>query len=362
MSARLERVLVTGAAGFIGSAFVRRLLARHPQARVWSLDALTGPGGRMDNLRDLDRERHVLVRGDVCDARQVQALIDGQDIDTIVHLAAESHVDRSIAGPAAFVRTNIQGTATLLEAARAAWCGPGRSTRGRRFHQVSTDEVFGDRQVEANAADEDSAFAPRSPYAASKAAADHLVGSYHHTYGLPTSITFSCNNLGPRQDPEKLVPLVIARSLRGESLPLYGAGTQVRRWLYVDDHCDALLAVIEGDCVGERFAVGPSQGTGNLELVRRLCAVLDQRLPAGAPHAERIVHVSDRPGHDRLYHTRADRLEQRLGWRPTLDLGQALARTVDWYLAHPDWLRQVVASARWRAWERQWYRDRPPAG
>lgn len=359
----MRRVLVTGAAGFIGSAFVRRLLSTRPQVLVWSLDVLTGVAGHTGNLEGIGGERHRLVRGDVCDGPLVQRLLAESQADTIVHLAAETHVDRSIDGPGAFVRTNVQGTWTLLEAARLRWLRPGHDATGCRFHQVSTDEVFGDRfapgrGVEGDPADEQTALAPRSPYAASKAAADHLVRSYQHTYGLPVSLSYGCNNLGPRQHPEKLVPLVILRGLSGQPIPLYGDGSQVRRWLHVDDHCDAILRALEAGGPGRAWAVGPDQGTTNLDLVRRICALLDLRRPAGAPHARLVTHVADRPGHDRLYHTAADRIRDELGWRPRMDLDQALAATVDWYLENPAWLARVTARASWRSWSERWYGGR----
>lgn len=352
----VERVLVTGAAGFIGSSFVRLLLASDPHRRVWSLDRLHGVGGTWRNLDGIGAERHELVRGDVCDRRLVADLVEGAGIDTIVHFAAESHVDRSIAGPQAFVRTNVLGTSTLLEAARWSWLGPGRGDgAGRRFHQVSTDEVFGDRGTDDNVADESSLRRPSSPYAASKVAADELVRSWRTTYGLPISITYSSNNLGPRQHPEKLVPLVILRALAGEAIPIYGDGLPVRRWLHVDDHCEAVLAVLLADTEGRDYAVGPQQGTTNLDLVRRLCAVLDRRRPEGAPHLRHLRHVDDRPGHDRVYHSSAGRIARELGWRPRIPLDRALEHTVDWYLDNMDWVRAAVASPRWRSWLDRWY-------
>lgn len=358
--ARLQRVLVTGAAGFIGSAFVRVLLRDCPQARIWSLDSLHGVAGSDLNLAGLDSDRHVFVRGDICDRPLVDALVADADIDTIVNFAAESHVDRSIDGPGAFVRSNVQGTWSLLEAARAHWLAPGVDPTGRRFHQVSTDEIFGDRGDDANAATEDSPLAPRSPYAATKAAADHLVRAWHETYGLPVSLTMSSNNLGPRQHPEKLVPHVILRALGGQPIPIYGDGGQIRRWLHVDDHCDAVLAVLRADTVGQSFAVGPVQGTRNLDLVQQLCAVLDDRRPAGAPHARLVAHVADRPGHDRVYHTAVDRIRQRLGWTAKVSLEQALERTVDWYLANPQWLTAVTDHPAWRSWLQRWYDEQRP--
>lgn len=346
-----RRVLLTGAAGFIGSAMVRLLLTERPGWRVVGLDRLHGVGGRLENLGGLPPGDFRLVRGDIADEALVANLFAEERPDLVLHFAAESHVDRSIAGPGAFVRSNVLGTWVLLEAARRAWGG----RQDVRFHQVSTDEVFGDRGDEANVADETSAFSPRSPYAASKAAADHLVRSYHQTWGLPVSFTWSCNNLGPRQHPEKLVPLCILRALAGQDLPLYGDGRQVRRWLHVDDNCRAILAVAEGAVAGEGFAVGPEEGTANLDLVRRLCALLDQRRPDGAPHAARIRHVADRPGHDRVYHSSPARLRERLGWAPRLGLDGALAATLDWYLDHPGWLLAVAESEEYRGWIRRWY-------
>ncbi len=354
-AARLRHVLVTGAAGFIGSAFVRRLLAARPDAHVWSVDILHGVSGSLHNLSGVGSDRHCFVRADVCDAPAMAALVADEDIDTIVHFAAETHVDRSIDGPGAFVRTNVQGTWSLLDAARSAWLVRGGDLAGRRFHQISTDEVFGDRGDEGNAATEDTLRAPRSPYAASKAAADHLVAAWHATYGLPVSTTLSSNNLGPRQHPEKLVPLVILRALAGQPLPLYGDGLQVRRWLHVDDHADAILAVLSADTVGESFAVGPDRGTTNLDLVQRICAALDRRRPGGAPHARLITHVRDRPGHDRVYHTDPARLHARLGWKPRYSLHDAVEATVDWYLAHPDWVGRVTADTAWGQWVARWY-------
>ncbi|MCB9778473.1 MAG: dTDP-glucose 4,6-dehydratase [Alphaproteobacteria bacterium] len=351
-----RRYLVTGAAGFIGSTFVRRLLSQQPDALVWSLDRVDGVIGRMDNLAGIGSERHRLVRGDICDAGLVARLFADARPDVVVHFAAESHVDRSIDGPGAFVRSNVQGTFTLLEAARFAWHG---DFAGRRFHQVSTDEVFGDRGSDDNVADEGTAFAPRSPYAATKAAADHMVRAWHQTWGLPVSLTFGCNNLGPRQHPEKLVPLVILRALAGQTLPIYGDGLAMRRWLHVDDHADAILAVLAHDrTVGHAYGVGPTEGTTNLTLVQRICAVLDARRPAGAPHAALIRHVADRPGHDRCYHTSAAALQDAVGWRPRIALDDALARTVDWYLDHPAWVSRVTSNDAWKAWMARWYGDR----
>lgn len=354
----MRTVLITGAAGFIGSAMVRLLRAERPDWRLVSLDRLHGVGGNTANLEGTGGEGHRLVRGDIADEALVRELFEAEAIDTVVHLAAETHVDRSIAGPGAFVRSNVLGTWVLLEAARQVWAGD----RATRFHQVSTDEVFGDRGQDSNVAHEDSAFAPRSPYAASKASADHLVRSYQHTWGLPVSFSWSCNNLGPRQHPEKLVPFCILRALSGQELPLYGDGRQIRRWLHVEDHCRAILAVLEAPGQGLGYAVGPLDGTENLDLVRRLCSLLDLRRPAAAPHAARICHVADRPGHDRVYHTAADRIRAELGWEPRYNLDQALEQTLDWYLENPDWLARVGRGEDFRRWVEAWYAGRGGAG
>jgi len=361
----VKQVLVTGAAGFIGSALVRRLLAGLPGVQVVSLDRVAGAAGSLDNLVGVGPDRHCLVRGDVCDRDLVDHLLRAHDIDTVIHCAAETHVDRSIDGPGAFVRTNVQGTWTVLEAARRRWLGRGQDATACRFHQVSTDEVFGDRQDRIDPASgsqlavESSAFRPSSPYAASKAAADHLVLSYHHTYGLPVSITFSCNNLGPRQYPEKLIPFMLLRALSGQPLPLYGDGLARRRWLHVDDHCDAIMAVIQADVSGQSFAVGPQACVTNLDLIERLCVILDRRRPLAAPgvasHADAICLVADRPGHDRLYSSSPAKLRDRLAWSPALDLDSALDATVAWYLAHPAWLRRATAGPQWAGWLDRWY-------
>ena len=338
----MQRVLVTGGAGFIGSNFVRHLLAARRDVHVVTYDLLTYAGS-LENLRDLpEPARHTFVRGDVCDRAAVDAALATHAIDTIVHFAAESHVDRSITGPAAFIHTNVTGTFTLLEAARAAG--------NLRFHQVSTDEVYGALAPDAPAVVEGAAYAPRSPYAASKAAADHLVRAYHVTYGLPITISICSNNYGPYQFPEKLVPLMIVHGALGKPLPVYGDGLQIRDWLHVDDHCAAILAILERGAIGATYHVGGGNQPTNLELVRALCALLDERYPAGAPHARLITFVADRPGHDRRYDLAIDHIARELGWRPTHALADGLRDTVAWYAASGAWLAAIRDSDDYRRW------------
>ncbi|RMG12504.1 MAG: dTDP-glucose 4,6-dehydratase [Planctomycetota bacterium] len=338
----MKRVLVTGGCGFIGANLVRALRAQRPDWRVVNLDKLTYAG----NLRSLagieEGPRYRFVRGDVSDPELVAALFAEEDFDAVLHLAAESHVDRSILGPRAFVETNVLGTLTLLEAARQAW---GEDPAGRRFVHVSTDEVYGSLGPEGRF-DERTPYAPRSPYSASKAGADHLARAYAHTYGLPVVVTNCSNNYGPYQFPEKLIPLVINNARRGEELPVYGDGKQVRDWLHVSDHCSALLAALERGRPGATYCIGGGSERENLALVERICELLDERLgplPSGAPRRSLIRFVRDRPGHDRRYAIDSSLARRELGWEPEVrDLDAGLARTVDWYLANDDWLESVL--------------------
>lgn len=357
----MKNVLVTGGAGFIGSNFVRYLLAQEPEIRVWNLDALTYAGS-LENLRDLPGEaRHTFVHGDICDQAAVEELLRTAKVDTIVHFAAESHVDRSIHGPAAFVRTNIEGTFALLEAARKVWLEEARLPRESvRFHHVSTDEVYGSLGPTEAAFTEETAYAPNSPYAASKAASDHLVRAYAHTYGLPTLLTNCSNNYGPYQFPEKLIPLMILNAVRGLPLPVYGDGQQVRDWLYVEDHCEALLQVLRKGEVGETYNIGGNNQPTNLEIVEKICALLDERLPDSphAPHAGLIEFVADRPGHDRRYAMNIAKIERDLGWRPQTDLDAGLRRTVAWYLDHSEWLEAILEEKEYLGWLKTNYGER----
>jgi dTDP-glucose 4,6-dehydratase len=334
--------LVTGGAGFIGGNFVLDAVARGE--RVVNLDALTYAGNR-DTLASLDgEERHVFVQGDIGDRALVASLLEAHRPDAIINFAAESHVDRSIDGPAAFVQTNVVGTLSLLEAARDYWRAlPAGAKEAFRFLHVSTDEVYGSLG-ESGKFTEDTPYAPNSPYSASKAASDHLVRAFHHTYGLPVLTTNCSNNYGPYQFPEKLIPLVIARALAGEQLPVYGDGRNVRDWLYVTDHCSAIRAVLDGGRVGETYNVGGDAEMQNIDVVTTICALLDARRPRedGQPRASQVTYVADRPGHDRRYAIDASKLKRELGWQPAHSFEQGIADTVDWYLVHQDWVRRVL--------------------
>ncbi len=334
--------LVTGGAGFIGGNFVLDAVARG--TRIVNLDALTYAGNR-DTLASLDGdERHVFVQGDIGDRALVASLLQAHKPDAIINFAAESHVDRSIEGPAAFVQTNVVGTLSLLEAARDYWRAlPAGAKEGFRFLHVSTDEVYGSLG-ESGRFTEQTPYAPNSPYSASKAASDHLVRAFHHTYGLPVLTTNCSNNYGPYQFPEKLIPLIIARALAGEPLPIYGDGKNVRDWLYVADHCSAIRVVLDGGRVGETYNVGGDAEMQNIDVVHAICALLDARRPRedGQPRASQITYVADRPGHDRRYAIDASKLERELGWQPAHSFQQGIADTVDWYLAHQDWVQRVL--------------------
>lgn len=349
----LKNVLVTGGAGFIGSNFIHYLLGADPDVRVVNLDALTYAAST-ENLADLPGPgRHVLVEGDIRDGELVTALLREYDIDTIVHFAAESHVDRSIAGPAPFVETNIVGTFTLLEAARQAWTDGASTDRvSRRFLHVSTDEVYGSLGPNDPAFQETTPYAPSSPYAASKAAADHLVRAHGHTYGLPVMITNCSNNYGPRQFPEKLIPLVILNALQGEQLPIYGDGRQVRDWLYVEDQCRALHLVIQGGRLGETYNIGGGNQPTNLELIRNLCRTLDELVPDSphVPHEQLISFVEDRPGHDRRYAIDMGKIRREIGWQPAEGPESGLRKTARWYMDNPGWVASVRERPSYSEW------------
>lgn len=334
--------LVTGGAGFIGGNFV--LDAVRSGIRVINLDALTY-AGNTDTLAALEGDaNHVFVHGDIGDGELVARLLAEYSPDAVVNFAAESHVDRSIDGPAAFVQTNVVGTLALLEAVRDYWKSlEGNARQGFRFLHVSTDEVYGSLG-ETGKFREDTPYAPNSPYSASKAASDHLVRAFHHTYGLPVVTTNCSNNYGPYQFPEKLVPLIIARALAGEPLPIYGDGKNVRDWLYVGDHVAAIRAVLERGRVGETYNVGGDAEMQNIEVVHAICALLDARRPRedGQPRASLITYVADRPGHDRRYAIDASKLKSELGWAPAHDFEQGMADTVDWYLDNQDWVGRVL--------------------
>ena len=343
-------ILVTGGAGFIGSNFVLDWLAAGDEPVV-NLDALTY-AGNLRNLASLEGDRrHAFVRGDICDAALVRRLLAEHRPRAIVHFAAESHVDRSIQGPAAFMRTNVEGTFTLLEAAREHWGAlPDGQKAAFRFHHVSTDEVYGSLAPDAPAFTEAHPYEPNSPYAASKAASDHLVRAWHHTYGLPVLTTNCSNNYGPYHFPEKLIPLMIVNALAGKPLPVYGDGQQVRDWLYVKDHCAAIREVLARGRVGETYNVGGWNEKPNLDIVRTICALLDEMKPDPAgSYARLVTHVTDRPGHDRRYAIDARKIERELGWKPAETFESGIRKTVRWYLDHAGWVERVQTGA-YREW------------
>jgi dTDP-glucose 4,6-dehydratase len=335
-------IFVTGGAGFIGSNFVLDWLAQCDEP-VLNFDKLTY-AGNLNNLSALSGDnRHLFVRGDICDKAQVAALLAEHKPRVIVHFAAESHVDRSIHGPAAFVETNVNGTFALLEASRAYWGAlPSGEKDAFRFLHVSTDEVYGTLGPDDAPFTETTAYAPNSPYSASKAASDHLVRSYHHTYGFPTLTTNCSNNYGPYHFPEKLIPLIIANARAGKPLPIYGDGRQVRDWLYVGDHCAAIRRVLEAGRTGEVYNVGGWNEMANIEVVSLLCDMLDGLVPkAAGSYRDQITHVADRPGHDRRYAIDARKIERELGWKPAETFETGIGKTVRWYLDNQDWVDNV---------------------
>ncbi len=340
------RVLVTGGAGFIGSAVVRHLIAESDY-QVLTLDKLTY-AGTLTSLAPVDgNARHRFVRADICDQDAVAATFESFDPDIVLHLAAESHVDRSIDGPAVFIETNLVGTYRMLAAATKHWQGLPSDRKERfRFHHISTDEVFGSLGREGFFVEE-TPYDPRSPYSASKAGSDHLVRSWHHTYGLPTLVTNCSNNYGPYHFPEKLIPLMIVKALAGESLPVYGSGDNVRDWLFVEDHARALRRVFEAGKPGETYNVGGNSERTNIEVVRAVCSLLDEMRPRadGRSYASQIAFVADRPGHDQRYAIDASKLRDELGWLPAESFETGLAKTVRWYLDNESWWRAIQSGS-----------------
>ncbi|MEE1904742.1 dTDP-glucose 4,6-dehydratase [Pseudomonas inefficax] len=352
-------ILVTGGAGFIGGNFVLDWLAGNDEPVV-NLDKLTY-AGNLQTLSSLqDDARHIFVHGDIGDSALVEQLLKNHQPRAIVNFAAESHVDRSIHGPEDFIETNIVGTFRLLEAVRAYWGGLGEQARvAFRFLHVSTDEVYGSLATDEPAFTETHQYQPNSPYSASKAASDHLVRSYHHTYGLPVLTTNCSNNYGPYHFPEKLIPLMIVNALAGKPLPVYGDGQQIRDWLYVKDHCSAIRRVLEAGKTGEVYNVGGWNEKPNLEIVNRVCVLLDELRPRadGKPYAEQITYVTDRPGHDRRYAIDARKLERELGWKPAETFETGIRKTVAWYLDNQEWV-QNVQSGSYRDWIEKNYAGR----
>jgi dTDP-glucose 4,6-dehydratase len=352
-------IVVTGGAGFIGANFVLDWLAQSDEP-VINLDALTYAGNRQ-NLASLEGdERHLFVQGDIADQDLLSRLLNQHQPRAVINFAAESHVDRSIHGPEAFIQTNIVGSFRLLEAVRGYWSQLDETAKAAfRFLHVSTDEVYGSLSKTALAFTEHHPYEPNSPYSASKAASDHLVRAYHHTYGLPVLTTNCSNNYGPYHFPEKLIPLIIVNAQAGKPLPVYGDGQQIRDWLYVKDHCSAIRRVLADGRIGDTYNIGGWNEKPNIEIVQTICALLDQLRPRpdGLPYAQQITYVADRPGHDRRYAIDASRIERELGWRPAETFDSGIAKTVQWYLDNPDWVANVQSGA-YRDWLDQNYSAR----
>ncbi|MBZ0104723.1 MAG: dTDP-glucose 4,6-dehydratase [Sulfuricella denitrificans] len=352
-------ILVTGGAGFIGSNYILDWIADE-KTPVVNLDKLTY-AGNLNNLAALESDAsHIFVQGDICDGALVGSLLREHKPRAIVHFAAESHVDRSIHGPAEFIQTNINGTFSLLEEARAYWQAlQGDEKEAFRFLHVSTDEVYGSLGPDDAPFSETTAYAPNSPYSASKAASDHLVRAYHHTYGLPTLTTNCSNNYGAYQFPEKLIPLIILNALNGKPLPIYGDGQNIRDWLYVGDHCTAIREVLKKGRLGETYNIGGWNEKTNLDVVHTVCGILDELKPAanGNPYSSLITYVKDRPGHDRRYAIDARKIERELGWKPAETFETGIKKTVRWYLDNAGWI-QNVTSGEYRTWIGQHYGER----
>ena len=357
----MKNVLVTGGAGFIGSNFVRYLLQAEPEVRVVNLDVLSYAGSQ-ENLKDLPSpERHTFVKGDICDRPLVDELFHSHQIDTVVHFAAETHVDRSILYPEQFLHTNVVGTFTLLEATCHYWLvEKALPDESLRFHHISTDEVYGTLKPNDPAWSEDTPYAPSSPYSASKAASDHYVRAYGHTYGLPYSITNCTNNYGPYQFPEKLIPLMILNAVDGKPLPIYGDGGQIRDWLYVEDHCEAIWLILRKGQAGQTYNIGAGSQPTNLQVIQHLCAALDELLPdsPSVPHSSLMRFVADRPGHDRRYAIDITKISRQLGWQPKQSLGSGLQKTVQWYLSHPEWVAAIRQQRDYQQWLERNYEKR----
>jgi dTDP-glucose 4,6-dehydratase len=351
-----DLILITGGAGFIGSNFILQWIASE-SGNVLNLDKLTY-AGNLKNLAAIERNRRYrFEQGDIVDRKFVAALLRRERPRAVVHFAAESHVDRSIHGPDDFIQTNVNGTFSLLEEARAYWSELAEAERKAfRFLHVSTDEVYGSLGPDDAAFSETTAYAPNSPYSASKAASDHLVRAYFHTYGLPVLTTNCSNNYGPHQFPEKLIPLMILNACGGKPLPVYGDGENVRDWLYVQDHCEAIRAVLKSGRTGETYNIGGRSEKKNLEIVKTVCAILDEMRPNDpvVPHERLITFVKDRPGHDRRYAMDASKIERELGWEPRETFESGIRKTIRWYLEHEDWVRDVT-SGSYRQWMKKQY-------
>ncbi len=349
----MKKILITGGAGFIGSALIRHIIG-NTRDSVVNLDKLTYAGNLQSLISVADDPRYRFEQVDICDAAEVARVYEQHQPDAVMHLAAESHVDRSITGPAEFIQTNIVGTYTLLEAARSHWNKlQGDKKANFRFHHISTDEVYGSLDAQGFFTEE-TPYEPNSPYSASKASSDHLVRAWHHTYGLPVVTTNCSNNYGPYHFPEKLIPLVILNAVNGKPLPIYGKGDNIRDWLYVEDHARALYLVMNQGKLGETYNIGGWNEKTNLEVVQAICAILDELRPQKAPHASLITYVKDRPGHDQRYAIDAGKIERELGWKPQETFESGLRKTVEWYLSNQEWVANVT-SGEYREWVQKQY-------
>jgi dTDP-glucose 4,6-dehydratase len=352
------KILVTGGAGFIGSNFVKYILAQDENVEIANLDLLTY-AGNLKNLTGIpDPARYKFIQADICDQELVEKVMVENDISVVVHFAAESHVDRSIEGPATFIHSNITGTFSLLEAARKIWSN--KEDGFRRFHHISTDEVFGSLRLDEPAFTEKTAYDPKSPYSASKAASDHLVRAYSNTYGLPVTISNCSNNYGPNQFPEKLIPVVVMSCLSGKDIPVYGDGKQIRDWLYVEDHCEAIWNIVLNGRNGETYNIGGESEITNIEIIRAISEILDEKLPESEylPHEQLISFVKDRPGHDRRYAINISKINSELGWSPRETMRSGLEKTVQWYLDNQEWVDEINSRQETQDWMQKNYSSR----
>jgi len=346
-----KKILITGGAGFIGSHVVRLFVKKYPKYQVVNLDALTY-AGNLENLKDIESlPNYIFEKGDITDETRLAALFAQYDFDAVIHLAAESHVDRSILDPLAFIKTNVLGTASMLQAALKHW---GRDAKGKLFYHVSTDEVYGSLGA-TGFFTEETPYDPRSPYSASKASSDHLVMAWHHTYGLPVIMSNCSNNYGSHHFPEKLIPLMINNILNNKPLPVYGKGENVRDWLYVEDHARAIDTIFHQGRPGEKYNIGGFNEWKNIDIVHLLCSIMDRKLKRTAGESARLItYVKDRPGHDLRYAIDATKLNKELGWKPSLQFEEGLEKTVDWYLENQDWVRDVTSGDYQKYYDRQY--------